>query len=154
MARLGRADTGYMYGLAAELRTPLLELKLQAELKGDTESYETAKHALRLFDGFLYMNDQSVDDRQLDLVPCSLAAETKDAIQLLDDLAKMYGVVIDFKSRRSNKPVALNRKAYAHATHGLLYAAVTSLQNNPGAVIAVSVTGGQKPKLPFAENFG
>ncbi|MCB9821373.1 hypothetical protein H6798_02445 [Candidatus Nomurabacteria bacterium] len=138
---------GIYFSLISELRNPILELKLLAEARGDLQAVTLAKQTLELFDGFLFLNDVTFSGDQLQLVPCNLASETDDILHGLEPLARIYDIGLKRSSTKARVNAALDKQAYAHATHGLVYGAITSLQNKPGSIIQIHTSGGNTPSL-------
>lgn len=151
-ARIQREQMALYSSLLSELRTPILELKLSAELEGNQQTLIIATHTLKLFDGFLYLQDIQRSDTQLALTPCSLSAATEDVLHSLVPLARMYDVEFEFHNTKQRQSVGLHKDSFMYATHGLLHASITSLQNRQGSVIRVRSDGGQKPSMRIFSN--
>ncbi len=132
--------------LVNELRTPLVELALLAEQSGIKEMSLVSWHTLALYESYLLLQELS-HNGSVDLLPGSLAAETTDTINLIQPLANMYGVSIDYKKYNSLRPVAINRRVYKRATACMLYSIITSMQNIQSSSMRISVRGGTRPKL-------
>jgi hypothetical protein len=90
-----------MVNLAEQLKLPFIQIQRQAELvrmtgKKDISSIETsADYALKLIDNYLLglkLNEQKIS---LEQEPVSVAAVLYDSGQLLDNLAKEYGVKLE-----------------------------------------------------------
>ncbi|MEM6997878.1 MAG: hypothetical protein AAF413_03115 [Patescibacteria group bacterium] len=134
------------FSLLSDLRNPILEVALQAEKSDNREQYLVARNALKLIDGYLYAEELAKAD-QIELFPCSLTALTSDAVKAIEPLAKLYGIKLRLKKSRSTRLVSLDKQAFMHATHGLLYTIIGSLQNNPGNVDIIVEMKDKSPSI-------
>lgn len=143
---LGLTD---IYSVIAEMRTPLLELKMLSEAGDLKASNEVAKQTLELFNSFLYV--QKLENKQvkdLSFLPHSLAAATEDVLHKVSPLASLYGVNLEFQADKpQNKGVSLIKQAFDHATHSLLHSLISSLQNISPASLKIKVSYKDLPTL-------
>ena len=138
------------YSVIAELRTTLLEVGLLAQTDATSDIPQVAKPALQLCDGFLFAQDLD-QQAALDLMPTSLSATVEDILHGLTPLARLYKVDLELKMTKSRIVAALPKQAFQHATHGLLYSAISSLQNNRNSKLTVRTAC---YKQPFLSVFG
>ena len=140
----------HIHNVMAEMRTPLLELKLLSQAGDLRASREIADQLLALFDSFLYAQRLEQPDSQLRHAPCSLAAATEEVLAKMEPFAKLYGVQLDFQSdKRGRVGVSLARQAFDHATRSLLHSLISSLQNIQSARLRVRVSHTGQPSLKF-----
>lgn len=140
-----REQAELYYSLLSELRTPILELKLLSEQNKDQASLAVAAQTLKLFDGFLYLQEQYASGQQLELMPSSIISSTEDVLHELDTYAKTVNVRLLAKTRRSKGSAALCKPAYQYAVYGLLHSAITGLSDE-GGELHINV-GGTDPQL-------
>lgn len=145
------SDLSSAYALVAELRNPMLEVLLESERTGTRSQYVVAKNAIKLLDGFLYAQELAAKN-QLEMFPCSLGALAKDAVESIRPLASLYGIKFRFRSAKGLGLVSLDRQAFMHGTHGLLYTVINTLQNKPCNVdIVVEMRDGTPLIRVFAD---
>jgi signal transduction histidine kinase len=113
-----------LVNVAEQLKLPFLQILNQAELstlsgKADLSSIETsAGYALKLLDNYLLGLRLNHEQLKLDQEPISISAVLYDTSQLLDKLAKQYGVELELSIAGRYEPVIANR-------HGLQSALVS-----------------------------
>ena len=141
-------------GVIAEMRTPLLELKLLTEAGDLATSREVAEQTLALFDSFLFARrlDREVNGQSLVSSPHSLATVTATVLHQVAPLAKLYGVNLDFSPGKESKTmgVHLPKVAFEHATRSLLHSLISALQNKAAGVVTHST---QLPPITNVEVF-
>jgi len=140
------APSALFDNIVTELKTPLLEVTLEANRLGNAELHTLAKHALDTYEGYLLLRQLQAGG-PADMLPCSLVAETEDALHYMQGLADLYSVELQIRTTKMRSPVALNRRIYQHATKGALYAVIASLQNSPGSKLQVTVSGKNGPSV-------
>ena len=141
---------GHIYNVMAEMRTPLLELKLLSQAGDLKASQEIADQLLALFDSFIYAQHLEQTASQLHYAPCSLAAATEEVLAKMEPFAKLYDVQLEFQSdKRGRAGVSLARQAFDHATQSLLHSLISSLQNIKSARLRVRVSHANRPSLRF-----
>jgi len=110
-----------MVSLAEQLRLPFTQILRQAELINlskdhDTESIQTtASYALMLIDNYLLGLKLSRQNLSLEQEPVSVSAVLYDSGQLLDKLAKEYGVKIELNISGKYEPVMAHRQGLQSA---------------------------------------
>ena len=134
------------YSVIAELRTTLLEVDLLAQTDGAPNIPEVTKPAIQLCDGFLFAQDLD-EQTALELSPTSLSATVEDILHGLSPLARLYDVDLELTTTRSRVVAALPKQAFKHATHGLLYSAISSLQNDCGSKLTIKTACYKQPYL-------
>ncbi|MHB1865089.1 MAG: hypothetical protein ACYCPS_02910 [Candidatus Saccharimonadales bacterium] len=110
-----------MVNLAEQLKLPFLQIQKQAELVKLTDSKDlstiesSASYALQLIDNYLLglkLNQQKV---ALEQEPVSIAAVLYDSGQLLDNLAKEYGITLELNITGRYEPVMAHRQGLESA---------------------------------------
>src|ERR1700721_1324177 len=117
------ADSSYrlMINLAEQLRLPFIQIQKQAELikqdrKKDLTTIETsASYALQLIDNYLLSLKLNQQSMALEQEPVSIAAVLYDSGQLLDKLAKDYGVKLELNITGKFEPVMAHRQGLESA---------------------------------------
>ena len=137
--------------IIAELRTPLLEVKLLSEAGDLKSAQEVSRQTLTFFDSFLYA--QTLHSRQFEnspkrYLPYSLNVVTEDALQQIMPLARLYDIKLELKTCKRIY-ISCVREAFDHATHSLLHSLISSLQNKPGATLKIRITRQGQPRLKF-----
>lgn len=151
MDGLGAYDTSMtsyflLVNLAEQLKLPFTQIQRQAELiqltgKNDLTSIETsADYALKLIDNYLLGLKLNQYKLALEQEPVSISAVLYDSGQLLNDLAKEYGVKLELNITGKYEPVMAHRKG--------LESALVSLGSS--LIEAVGAEHGSKPSLQLA----
>ena len=150
MKRIPKIASFDLQSIVAEMRMPLVELKLLAEAGRLKEVRETARQTLRLFESYLYAQ-QLVNSQQAPApAQYSLPLLTADVLDDLRPLAKLHDVQLDFATpSRLGQPVSLVKTTFERATHSLVYALISCLQNKPQASLRIRVSTGFNPQLHF-----
>lgn len=110
-----------MVNLAEQLKLPFIQIERQAELirltgKTDITSIETsAEYALRLIDNYLLGLKLNQQQAILEQEPVSIAAVLYDSGQLLDSLAKEYGVKLELNITGKYEPVIAHKQGLESA---------------------------------------
>lgn len=126
MNRLSEPDTTVssyllMVNLAEQLKLPFIQIQKQAELanitgKEDLSTIEnSATYALKLIDNYLLGLKLSRQNLALEQEPVSIAAVLYDSGQLLDNLAKEYGIKLELNITGKYEPVMAHRQGLESA---------------------------------------
>jgi K+-sensing histidine kinase KdpD len=128
-----------MINLAEQLKLPFMQIQRQAELirltgKQDISSIETsADYALKLIDNYLLGLKLNNEKLALEQEPVSVAAVLYDSGQLLDGLAKKYGVKLELNISGKYEPVMAHRQGLESAlvSLGTSLIEAAGVQNSP-----------------------
>lgn len=118
--------------LAEQLKTPLLQIALQAELNTNEplETADIARSALRLIDGYVLATDTG-QQTNLPLQPVSLSATLQDTAQRLQVHARQYSCQLEVRLAGRYGPVMAHQTGLENALT-ILGQSFIEAQTNPG----------------------
>ena len=145
-----------MINLAEQLKLPFMQIQRQAELirltgKQDISSIETsADYALKLIDNYLLGLKLNNEKLALEQEPVSVAAVLYDSGQLLDRLAKKYGVKLELNISGKYEPVMAHKQGLESAlvSLGTSLIEAAGVQNTPNVHCSWPPTGAATVLLP------
>lgn len=119
----GSAVSSYylMVNLAEQLKLPFIQIQKQAELINKSKNKDlstienSASYALRLIDNYLLGLKLNQHKLALEKEPVSVAAILYDSGQLLDKLAKEYGVTLELNITGKYEPVMAHKQGLESA---------------------------------------
>lgn len=138
-----------LYGVVAEMRTPLAEIQMLLDAGKLKEGREVISQTLELFNGFLYAQRLEASEEDLNFSPHSLAASTEHILHKVTPFARLYDVSLDFKTSAKKINVNLSQPAFNHATFGLLYSLISFLQNKKKARLGIRTACKEVATLRF-----
>jgi len=136
--------------LAAELRTPLIQIARRSELASVSKQQNqasqlrdietTADAALRLVDSYLFSTQVLLGQQRLPLEPVSVGATLYDTAQYLRRIAKLYQCDIDINISRHAGLAMANRQGLQAALTSLAYSMINSGGEQHRIVLVASKT--------------
>ncbi len=104
MASVNQVDERLLQVLAEQLKLPLLQIALAAELQSPQNTADIARAGLRLIDGYILATG-SESQMALPLEPVSISATLQNVAHQLQPHAKQYGCTIEIDVAGKYGPV-------------------------------------------------